>query len=289
MTTIAPLVDTRSIPDPPSGPVWLLRDSWTEAIRHLKALPRNPELLVFAALQPIMFVVLFVYVFGGSINVPGYSSYKQYVIPGIFAQTVLFGSIYTGLGIAEDLTKGFIDRLRSLPMYSSAMLLGRTISDVVRNALSFSVMLVVAFIIGFRFEGSLLGAVGATLLLFLFAYAFSWVQAYTGLVAGSAEAVNSIAFLWMFVATFISSAFVAPENMPGWLQPIAEHNPVTDRDRRQPRALQRPRPRRRPVDRARRGRSASRSSSPRCRSASTAPRPAADTAQWPRWNEHPRS
>jgi len=213
--------------DPPQGRIWMVRDSWTEATRHLKALPRNPELLVFAALQPIMFVVLFVYVFGGSINVPGYASYKQYVVPGIFAQTVLFGSIYTGLGIAEDLSKGFVDRLRSLPMVSSAVLVGRTMSDVVRNALSFTVMMIVAFVVGFRFEGSLLGAAEATLLLFLFAYAFSWVQAYTGLVAGSAEAVNSIAFLWMFVATFISSAFVAPENMPSWLQPIAEHNPVT--------------------------------------------------------------
>jgi ABC-2 type transport system permease protein/oleandomycin transport system permease protein len=220
-------VDVDAFVDPPTGPTWLLRDSWTEATRHLRALPRNPELLVFACLQPIMFVVLFVYVFGGSITVPGYSNYKQFVIPGIFAQTVLFGSIYTGLGIAEDLSKGFIDRLRSLPMYSSAYLIGRTMSDVVRNAISFAVMLGVAFIIGFRFEGSLLGAAAATLLLFLFAYAFSWIQAYTGLVAGSAEAVNSIAFLWMFLATFISSAFVSPENMPGWLQPIAEHNPVT--------------------------------------------------------------
>ncbi len=225
--TAVPATDVGVIADPPSGPIWILRDSWTEATRHLCALPRNPELLVFACLQPIMFVVLFVYVFGESITVPGYSDYTQFVIPGIFAQTVLFGSIYTGLGIAEDLTKGFIDRLRSLPMYPSAYLLGRTMSDVVRNAISFAVMLGVAFIIGFRFEGSLLAAVGATLLLFLFAYAFSWVQAYTGLVAGSAEAVNSIAFLWMFVATFVSSAFVSPENMPSWLQPIAEHNPIT--------------------------------------------------------------
>ncbi|MET0420092.1 MAG: ABC transporter permease [Acidimicrobiia bacterium] len=220
-----PDADTR--PDPPSGPVWLLRDTATEAKRHLKALPRNPELLVFAALQPIMFVILFVYVFGGAIDVPGYTNYKQFVIPGIFAQTVLFGSIYTGLGIAEDLSRGFIDRLRSLPMYSSAMLLGRSLSDLVRNALSFAIMLIVSFIVGFRFEGSLWGAAAATLLLFLFSYAFSWVQAYTGLVAGSAEAVNSIAFLWMFVAVFISSAFVDPQSMPSWLQPIAEHNPVS--------------------------------------------------------------
>jgi hypothetical protein len=132
--TVAPVTTGQPIADPPSGPIWLLRDSWTEATRHLRALPRNPELLVFACLQPIMFVVLFVYVFGGSISVPGYTNNKQFVIPGIFAQTVLFGSIYTGLGIAEDLSKGFIDRLRSLPMYSSAMLLGRTMSDVVRPA-----------------------------------------------------------------------------------------------------------------------------------------------------------
>jgi ABC-2 type transport system permease protein len=226
-SAVTPIGDVSARPDPPAGRIWLLRDSATEASRHLKALPRNPELLVFAVLQPLMFVVLFVYVFGGSISVPGYSSYEQFVVPGIFAQTVLFGSIYTGLGIAEDLTKGFVDRLRSLPMYSSAMLIGRTMSDVVRNAISFAVMLGVSFAIGFRFEGSLWEAAVATLLLFVFAYAFSWIQAYTGLVAGSAEAVNSIAFLWMFIATFVSSAFVSPENMPSWLQPIAEHNPVT--------------------------------------------------------------
>ncbi len=202
-------------------------DSLIIAQRNVRRVLRQLDWLIFFTIQPVMFVVLFVYVFGESITVPGYSDYTQFVIPGIFAQTVLFGSIYTGLGIAEDLTKGFIDRLRSLPMYPSAYLLGRTMSDVVRNAISFAVMLGVAFIIGFRFEGSLLAAVGATLLLFLFAYAFSWVQAYTGLVAGSAEAVNSIAFLWMFVATFVSSAFVSPENMPSWLQPIAEHNPFT--------------------------------------------------------------
>lgn len=227
MTIVEDATQVGGLAEPPSGRMWLLRDTWTEATRHLKALPRNPELLVFAALQPIMFVVLFVYVFGGSINVPGYPDYKQYVVPGIFAQTVLFGSIYTGLGIAEDLSKGFIDRLRSLPMSSPAVLLGRSVSDTVRNALSFAVMLIVAFIIGFRFEGSLWGAGAATLLLFTFAYACSWIQAYTGLVAGSAEAVNSIAFLWMFVATFISSAFVSPESMPKVLQPIAEHNPVS--------------------------------------------------------------
>jgi ABC-2 type transport system permease protein len=213
--------------DVPSGPVWLLRDSWTEAVRHLRALPRNPELLVFATVQPVMFVLLFVYVFGGSITVPGYSDYTQYLLPGIFAQTVLFGSSFTGVGLAEDLSKGIIDRLRSLPMYQSGVLIGRTMSDVVRNLLTFVVMLLVAFAVGFRIEGTVAEAVAATLLLLFFSYAFSWVQAWVGLSVGSVEAANSAGFLWMFPLTFVSSAFVDPQNMPSWLQPIAEANPFT--------------------------------------------------------------
>jgi ABC-2 type transport system permease protein len=211
----------------PSGPIWLLRDSWTEALRHLRALPRSPELLIFATIQPVMFVLLFVYVFGGSIEVPGYDDYNQFLLPGIFAQTVLFGSAFTGIGIAEDLSKGLIDRLRSLPMYQSAVLIGRTISDVVRNVITFAVMLVVAFAVGFRVEGSILEAVAATLLLLGFSYAFSWVQAYMGLSVGSVEAANSAGFIWMFPLTFVSSAFVDPENMPDWLEPIADGNPFT--------------------------------------------------------------
>ena len=210
-----------------SGPAWLLRDSWTEAVRHLRALPRNPELLLFATVQPIMFVLLFVYVFGGSIVIAGYDNYDQYLLPGIFSQTVLFNSAFTGVGVAEDLSKGLIDRLRSLPMYSSAVLIGRTMSDVVRNVLTFAVMLAVAFAVGFRFEGTLLEAAAATGVLFFFSYAFSWIQALVGLSAGSVEAANSAGFLWMFPMTFVSSAFVDPANMPGWLQPIANNNPFT--------------------------------------------------------------
>jgi ABC-2 type transport system permease protein len=213
--------------DVPSGPVWLLRDSWTEAVRHLRAMPRNPELLVFATVQPVMFILLFVYVFGGSITVPGYSDYTQYLLPGIFAQTVLFGSSFTGVGLAEDLSKGIIDRLRSLPMYQSGVLIGRTMSDVVRNLLTFVVMLLVAFAVGFRIEGTVVEAVAATLLLLFFSYAFSWVQAWVGLSVGSVEAANSAGFLWMFPLTFVSSAFVDPQNMPSWLEPIAEANPFT--------------------------------------------------------------
>jgi len=213
-----------SIPD---GPVWYARDSWTEALRHLRAIPRNPELMVFVVVQPVMFVLLFVYVFGGEIEIPGYDSYRQYLMPGIFAQTVLFGSSFTGVGLADDLQKGIVERLRSLPMHQSAVLVGRTLSDLVRNVLTFVIMLAVAFAVGFRFEGSVVGAVGATFLLFAFAYAFSWIQALIGLSVGSVEAANSAGFIWMFPLTFVSSAFVSTDTMPGPLQAFADANPFT--------------------------------------------------------------
>jgi ABC-2 type transport system permease protein/oleandomycin transport system permease protein len=210
----------------PSGAARVLRDSWTEALRHLRAIPRSPELAVFSVIQPVMFVLLFVYVFGGAIQVPG-MSYKQFLLPGIFSQTILFGSAFTSVGVAEDLSKGIIDRLRSLPISPAAVLIGRTMSDVVRNLLTFVVMIAVAFAIGFRFEGGLARAGAATLLLFFFSYAFSWIQALVGLSVSSVEAANSGGFIWMFPLTFVSSAFVDPATMPGWLQPVANNNPFT--------------------------------------------------------------
>jgi ABC transporter DrrB family efflux protein len=211
----------------PTGPAWLFRDSWTEALRHMRAIPRSPELLLFATLQPIMFVTLFVYVFGGSIDVAGYDNYKQYLLPGIFAQTVLFNSSFTGVGIADDLSKGLIERLRSLPMNSAAVLIGRTISDVLRNLITFAVMFAVALAVGFRVDGTVLEAVWATLLLFGFSYAFCWIQAYIGLSVKTVEAANSAGFVWMFPLTFVSSAFVDTENLPSWLEPVADVNPFT--------------------------------------------------------------
>jgi ABC-2 type transport system permease protein len=205
-----------------------VHDSWVEAERHLRIIPRNIELLIFATIQPIMFVVLFVYVFGGAIEVPGFSNYDQFLIPGVFSQTMVFGSAFTGIGIAEDLSKGLVDRLRSLPMSRSAVLIGRTVSDLVRNSITFVVMLAVAFWpIGFRFEGTLFEALLATLLLLLFSYSLSWVQALMGMSVGSVEAANSAGFIWMFPMTFVSSAFVDPATMPGWLEPVANANPFT--------------------------------------------------------------
>lgn len=210
-----------------TGPQWLLHDSWTEAMRHLRIIPRNIELMVFATVQPIMFILLFVYVFGGSIAVDGFDSYTQFLLPGIFAQTVVFNSAFTGVGIAEDLQKGLIDRLRSLPMSQAAVLVGRTISDLVRNVITFLIMLIVAYAVGFRFEGSLFQAVVATGLLLMFSYSLSWVQALFGLSVKSVEAANSAGFLWMFPVTFVSSAFVDPATLPGWMEPIADANPFT--------------------------------------------------------------
>ena len=194
-------------------------------MRHLRALPRNPELLMFATIQPLMFVVLFVYVFGGSVTTP--IDYTQYVIPGIFTQTVLFNSAFTCVGVADDLSKGIIDRLRSLPMYPGAVLIGRTLSDVVRNVITFVVMFAAAYVIGFRIEGTILEALAATALMFAFSYAFSWIASWIGLSVGSVEAANSAGVIWMFPLTFISSAFVDPSLMVEWLQPIAENNPFT--------------------------------------------------------------
>jgi len=210
-----------------SSSTYIVQDSWTEAGRHLRIIPRNIELLIFATIQPIMFIVLFAYVFGGSIEVAGFDDYHQFLMPGIFAQSLVFGSAFTGVGLAEDLSKGLVDRLRSLPMSRSAVLIGRTLSDLLRNIFTFTVMVVIAFLIGFRFEGSLGAALLATLLLLLFSYSLSWVQAIIGLSVKSVEAANSAGFIWMFPLTFVSSAFVDPASMPGWLEAIANANPFT--------------------------------------------------------------
>jgi len=218
---------THDTHDVPGGLVWALRDSWNEATRHLRAVPRSPELLVFATIQPLMFVLLFRYVFGGAIAVPGFSNYAQFVVPGIFAQTVVFGSTLTAVGLAEDLSKGFVDRLRSLPISQAAVLVGRTMSDLVRNLLTFTVMLAVGFAVGFRFQGGLLNGIVATALLLAFSYSFSWIQALIGMSVKTVEAANSAGFIWMFPLTFVSSAFVPTETMPSWLRTLADANPFT--------------------------------------------------------------
>jgi ABC transporter DrrB family efflux protein len=196
------------------------------AKRHLIQIPRVPELLVFATIQPIMFVVLFRYVFGGAIDVPG-ESYINFLMAGIFVQTVAFGSVATGIGLAADLQQGLIDRFRSLPMAPSAVLTGRTLSDLVRNMFVVVVMLVVGLLVGFRPEGSLVGWIGGIGLLLLLSFTFSWVGAAVGLGVRSVEVAQSAGFIWLFPFTFASSAFVDPDTMPGWLRAFAENQPIS--------------------------------------------------------------
>jgi len=173
-----------------------------------------------------MFVLLFAYVFGGSIDIPG-GNYREFLIAGIFAQTVVFGATFTGSGLAEDLQKGLINRFRSLPMARSAVVAGRTASDVVYNALSIVVMSAAGLAVGWRIRGSLLDAVVAYVLLLFFAYAFSWVMACIGLLVPTPEVVNNASFMVLFPLTFISNTFVPSDNLPGGLRTIAEWNPVS--------------------------------------------------------------
>jgi ABC transporter DrrB family efflux protein len=205
---------------------WAIADGLVLAKRNLVQIPRVPELLVFATIQPVMFVLLFRYVFGGAIDVGG-TSYVNFLMAGIFVQTVAFGSMTTGIGLAEDLQKGLVDRFRSLPMARSAVLTGRTIADLVRNMFVVAVMLAVGLLVGFRPEAGVRGWVAAIGLLLLLSFAFSWIGATIGLVVRSVEAVQSAGFIWLFPLTFASSAFVRTEDMPGWLQTFADHQPMT--------------------------------------------------------------
>ena len=208
------------------GIVHLFADSVVIAKRNVIKIKRVPEVLVFVLLSPIMFVLLFAYVFGGSINIPG-GSYREFLIAGIFAQTVVFGSTFTGVGIADDIQKGIIDRFRSLPMSQAAVLVGRTASDMVYNLLSLLIMGLTGLVVGWRINSSLWeGVVGFGLLL-AFAYAFSWVMAFVGLLVPSVEVINNASFMVIFPLTFIANTFVPSENLPGVLRAFAEWNPIS--------------------------------------------------------------
>ena len=201
-------------------------DGLVVAKRNLIKIKRVPDLLVFTTLQPIMFVLLFVYVFGGVIAVKG-SNYNEFLIAGIFAQTVIFGSVITGAGLADDIQKGIIDRFRSLPMSPSAVLFGRTLSDVVNNIIVVIVMSLTGLVVGWRIRTSVLEALGGYLILLIFAYAFSWVMAMMGLLAPSPEVVNNAAFIVIFPLTFVANTFVPILTLPAPLRTFAEWNPVS--------------------------------------------------------------
>jgi ABC transporter DrrB family efflux protein len=204
----------------------LIADSLVMAERNLVRLPRSPDLLIGFTIQPVMFVLLFAYVFGGAIVTPGYD-YVDFLIPGIIVQNIAFGGFVTALGLAEDLTKGLIDRFRSLPTARASVLAGRTLADVVTNSLSIVVLLVTGLIIGFSFNASALEIIGGVGLLLLFGFAFSWIFALLGMLVSSPEAANGVGFTLIFPITFISAAFVPVESMPAGLQDFAEVNPIT--------------------------------------------------------------
>ena len=201
-------------------------DSHVVAKRNVIKIKRVPEVLVFVLISPIMFVLLFAYVFGNSIAVPG-GSYREFLIGGIFAQTVVFGATFTGAGLADDMQKGIMNRFRALPMWRGAVLVGRTASDVVYNVLSLAIMALTGLLVGWRIHTSPWEAAFGFALLLAFAYAFSWVMAYVGLLVPSVEVINNASFMVIFPLTFIANTFVPAENLPAGLRTFAEWNPVS--------------------------------------------------------------
>jgi ABC-2 type transport system permease protein/oleandomycin transport system permease protein len=206
----------------------VFRDAMTVAARNLIGLGRTPQYLVFSTIQPVIFVLMFRYVFGGAIGgLPPGIEYVDYLIPGIFVQTVVFGAMGSAVGLAADIKSGLLERFRSLPMARSAVMAGRTFADLGRNVFVVILMLVVGMLVGFRFHNGVLGLAGAMLLVLFFGYVLSWVFASLGLVTGDPETAQAAAFPLMAPLVFASSVFVPTDTMPGWLQPFAEHQPVS--------------------------------------------------------------
>ncbi|HYI16147.1 MAG TPA: ABC transporter permease [Thermomicrobiales bacterium] len=204
-----------------------ISDGLVVAWRNLKRIPRIPELAIFAILQSIMFVLLFAFVFGGAIPLPGGGSYREFLLPGIFAQTIAFAAATTAIGMTDDVGKGIIDRFRSLPMARSAVLTGRVAGDVVYNAGILVVLMLSGLAVGWRVHSSVPEFFAGVGLLLLFALAMSAIGVWLGLQVPTVEVANQVAFTVIFPITFLSNVFVPPETMPAWLRPIAEWNPVS--------------------------------------------------------------
>ncbi len=205
-----------------------IADAHVVAKRNVIKIKRVPELLVFTTLSPIMFVLLFAFVFGGAIDREGGgAAYREFLIAGIFAQTVIFGSTITGAALAEDVQKGIIDRFRSLPMAPSAVLTGRTLADVINNVIVLVVMSLTGLLVGWRIRSSFLDAAAGYLVLLVFAYAVSWIMAWIGMLVPSPEVVNQASFIVIFPITFVANTFVPLETLPSALRGFAEWNPVS--------------------------------------------------------------
>jgi ABC-2 type transport system permease protein/oleandomycin transport system permease protein len=210
-----------------SVPVRAARDAMAVTWRNLIGYRRVPQLLVFSTIQPVIFVLLFRYVFGGAIDVPGPIPYVDFLMPGVFVQTVVFGALATAIGLAADMKSGMLERFRSLPMARSAVLAGRTLADLTRNVFVVILMVAVGFLVGFRIHTSALALVAGILLLLFFGYAMSWIFAAVGLAVGDPETAQAAAFPVLAPLVFASTVFVPLQSMPGWLQVWAEHQPVS--------------------------------------------------------------
>ena len=208
---------------------WTLRDGYVVSVRNMRHFIRQPQLLLFSTVQPIMFVLLFSYVFGGAISgsLPADVSYKDFLLPGIFVQSTAFRATQTAIGLSEDMKRGVIDRFRSMPMARSAVLAGRTLADLVRTIFVIVLMTAVGYAIGFRFGEGPLEAIASILVVAGFGYALSWIFVYVGLIAKGPEAAQSAGFVAIFPLVFASSIFVPVDTMPDWLQAIANVSPVT--------------------------------------------------------------
>jgi ABC transporter DrrB family efflux protein len=208
-----------------------LHDGLIVMWRNLKRIPRIPELAIFAIIQSIMFVLLFAFVFGGAILLPGYennaNAFREYLMPGIFAQTIVFASATTAIGMADDINKGIIDRFRSLPMARSAVLSGRTLSDVVYNGGILVVLMLSGLAVGWTVRTGIPELLAGVALLLLFAFAMSWLGVWLGLSVPTVEVAQQVGFTVLFPITFISNVFVATSTLPTWLQPVAEWNPTS--------------------------------------------------------------
>lgn len=214
----------------PSSPLqyvsWTVSDTLVMTRRNLLRYVRLPQLLIFSTTQPVMFVLLFAFVFGGAIDING-ADYVDFLLPGIFVQAVVFGSTQTGVGLAEDLSKGMIDRFRSLPMARPAVLAGRTLADTVRNGFVLLLMTGVGYLIGFNFHNGFGPAVIALTIALLFGLAFSWISALIGMALKDVESAQAAGFVWVFPLVFASSMFVPVDTMPDWLQAFAKVNPIS--------------------------------------------------------------
>jgi ABC-2 type transport system permease protein len=219
---------TATRPAPATGSVAsMIRDGLIVMWRNLKRIPRIPELAIFAILQSIMFVVLFSVIFGGAIPIPGGGNYNEFLIPGIFAQTIVFACGTTAIGITDDSQKGIIDRFRSLPMARSAFLSGRSLADVIYNAGILVVLVLSGLAVGWTVRTGIGGFVAGVALLLLFAFAMSWLGIFLGLNVPTVEVANQVIFTVLFPITFVSNVFVPVQTLPDWIQPFAEWNPTS--------------------------------------------------------------